>query len=70
MSEELIIDNEITRWVPALQSVRNNEIPKCPICGSRNTSVEKNFENGIGFVLITCGDCKKSGYFSRVSDLK
>lgn len=66
MSRELVIDDNCIRWIPALKSVREGKKPQCPICNSYDTNVEQNYEKGIGFVLITCEKCGKSGYFSRV----
>lgn len=67
MSKSLDIDKKIELWFPALEAIKNGSDPVCPRCNSNNIEVtaEKNKNNG-GYVLITCCDCNKSGYFSRV----
>lgn len=68
MSRTLDIDRDIKIWLPTLDDVKAGRIPTCPRCGSKNTEVvKKEYEDGIGFALITCNDCGKSGHFSRIS---
>ena len=67
MSKTLDIDKRIDLWIPAYKAASKREKIICPRCGSDNIAVEaKRISENIGYVLITCGDCKKSGYFSRV----
>ena len=66
MLKELNIDDNVSRWVPTLKAHLNGKKCYCPICKSDNLKIDENYENGVGFVLITCNDCKISGYFSRV----
>lgn len=64
------IDNRIDLWIPALLSAEKGENPTCPRCGHNILDVQaKDLGENIGYVLITCEKCGKSGYFSRV-DLK
>ena len=67
MSRELDMNQNIEPWLPSYEAVMNNEKPICPHCKSSDISVTKDAdEEGIGFMLITCEKCGKSGYFSRV----
>ena len=66
MLKELTIDNNVTRWAPTLKAHLNGEKCYCPICKSDNLTITEDFEKGVGFALITCNDCKVSGYFSRI----
>lgn len=67
MSKELDIDSKTELWIPAFKSASLGESPSCPRCGSNNVDViAKRCGGDIGFVLITCNNCNKTGYFSRV----
>ena len=70
MSRKLDIDSRIDLWIPAFKAASNREQITCPRCGSNAVDViAEDTGNGIGYVVITCSNCNKSGYFSRV-DLK
>ena len=67
MSRELDIDSKTELWIPAFNAIRQNKDTICPRCGAYKLDVTVKKTNGdIGYVLITCNDCGKSGYFSRV----
>lgn len=67
MSRELDIDDKIELWFPAFKAVSKGEKPSCPRCGSGDMNVIANdMGNNTGYVVITCNDCNKSGYISRV----
>lgn len=67
MSKTLDIDTKIESWIPAFKAASQGKNPVCPICNGDNVEVEaEELGDKIGYVLITCNTCKKSGYFSRV----
>lgn len=67
MSRILDIDVNSQAWNAAYLSVINGEKPICPHCQSTALDVNPvDFGNGIGYMTITCNDCNKTGYFSRV----
>lgn len=67
MSKELIIDDKFDIWIPAFKAVSSGGTPICPRCNGKNLEVQaENFGENTGYVLITCNDCNRSGYFSRV----
>ena len=67
MSNELDIDSNVEAWLPALNSVLKKRVPRCPACDSDDVvSVVSALGKGVGYVVMTCNECKKSGYFSRV----
>lgn len=67
MSRQLDIDQKIELWIPALKAVENGEAPICPRCESNDIDIQKKVnEKGIGYLLLTCNKCNKSGYFSRI----
>ncbi len=67
MSKILDIDNNIESWIPAFKKVMEKKAPSCPLCGSDDVEdVVVRDKHNIGYVVITCNQCKKSGYFSRV----
>ena len=67
MSRVLDIDPKIELWIPALEAVEKDEPPICPRCNSNDVGVQAEVHpDGIGYALITCNKCGKSGYFSRV----
>lgn len=67
MLKTLDIDNNIYSWIPAFTDVKNNRNTKCPLCGSSEIDAEvHDLGDKIGYVLISCNKCGKSGYFSRV----
>ena len=66
MSKTLNIDNQIN-WIPTYKQVLNGEKPTCPICGGSNIESVVEDKHDVGYVVITCKDCNKTGYFSRVN---
>ena len=66
MSDEINIDKDVYRWIPALKEHLAGKECYCPICDSKEIRVHEQFIDGVGFVLIECLKCGKSGYFSRV----
>lgn len=67
MSRDLDIDPKIELWISALEAVKNNKSPICPRCNSNDVAAQTEVNpDGIGYALITCNKCGKSGYFSRV----
>ncbi len=67
MSRKLDIDKDVTAWFSGYDSVMNGQQPTCPRCVSDDVEVTKDaYDNGVGFMLITCNQCGKSGYYSRV----
>lgn len=67
MSKTLDIDQKIELWIPALNAVKNGESPICPRCESEDIDIQKDEnEDGVGYLLMTCNNCNKSGYFSRI----
>lgn len=64
---ELDIDNDIERWIPAFIDAKAGRRATCPRCGSADTkAIAEDLGDGIGFVTITCQSCGRTGYFSRV----
>lgn len=67
MSTTLDIDNNVKLWIHAFDAAVKGKKPVCPRCNSMNTEVTKDSnDEGIGFLLVTCKDCGKSGYMSRM----
>lgn len=67
MSKKLVIDPKIELWFPAFDKAFNGEQPTCPHCGSKDISVSAyRYPDDVGWMVITCNECNKSGYFSRV----
>ena len=67
MSGTLDIDKNTELWIPAFNAVKNGESPVCPRCGYEDIEINKSEnEDGIGYLLLTCKKCNKSGCFSRV----
>ncbi|MCR5419308.1 MAG: hypothetical protein K6E84_10360 [Lachnospiraceae bacterium] len=67
MSKTLDIDNNIDAWIPTLKTIKSGMQPTCPLCGSDDIDIQKEvIEKNIGFLLVSCGKCGRSGYFSRV----
>ena len=67
MSKKLDIDDRVDLWMPAFNALRFHKDAQCPLCNGTNLNSQiKRMKGNIGFVLITCNDCGKSGYFSRV----
>ena len=67
MSKTLDIDQDIKLWQPAFDAVMAGNPPVCPKCKSNDIDVTKDSnKDGVGYLLITCNGCGKSGYFSRV----
>ena len=67
MSKTLDIDDNINLWMPTMKKALDGDDLSCPRCGSDNMEVIKESnEKGIGFLLVTCNNCGKSGYSSRV----
>ena len=65
---DVYVDKNFERWFEAICAVVHDKVPICPICGkSSHICIYKHeFENHIGFMIITCKKCKKSGYSSRM----
>lgn len=67
MSKELDIDNKTDLWIPAFILAKKGETPICPHCKNDGVSVyAEELGNNVGFIMISCDKCGKSGYFSRV----
>ena len=67
MLKTLDIDTNVTVWVPAFNAAKRGEVAQCPRCGSKDTkSLVHEFDNGVGFITVTCKSCGKTGYISRV----
>ena len=67
MSKELDIDQNLKLWVPAFSDFIEHKSVSCPRCGSNQLSiVSKVYSDHYGYLLMTCRNCNKSGYFSRV----
>ena len=68
MLKKINIDPNIEIWMPAYKTVMDGGTPECPHCRTQDMEVTKREnDDGIGFMLITCNSCGKSGYFSRVN---
>lgn len=67
MSKTLDIDPDVELWAPTLNAVIEGNEPICPRCKSSNMEID-SYQNkdGTGYLLVTCNDCGKSGYSSRV----
>ena len=67
MLNKLDIDKNINIWIPAYKAFIDGEKPICPRCNSHEIEVIQDEDSeGIGFLVLTCISCGKSGYFSRV----
>lgn len=67
MSKKLDINNNIKLWLKALVDAKAGKRPICPRCGSADTEIQKEiYKDKVGYMIITCNSCGKSGYFSRV----
>ena len=67
MSKRLDIDTNNQIWIPAFLSAIRGEQPVCPRCGSSDVEVNSmKDDNGVGFIVITCNTCSKTGYLSRI----
>ena len=61
------IDKNTSIWLSAFTAVSRGNLPICPRCGCKDVTVETNIvKDNIGYVLLTCQQCHKSGYFPRV----
>jgi hypothetical protein len=68
MSKNLVIDSNNRAWHPAYLSVIKGEQPVCPYCGKPLTDISPvDLGERVGYLTITCNDCNKTGYFSRVT---
>ncbi len=53
-------DAEFRLWLPALSKAFEGEKPTCPYCRSDDMEViAKAWEDNIGYVIISCNNCKK-----------
>jgi hypothetical protein len=67
MSNALDIDNNPVRWMDAFANYQNDEPVVCPICGDENVSIQAGCgADCVGFIMLTCKGCGKTGYLSRV----
>ena len=67
MSRKVDIDTNNELWIPAFTAVHENREVLCPRCGGNK--IEKYIGDsggGIGFMLLTCENCGKTGYMSRM----
>ena len=67
MSKELVMDDKIEMWDPALIAIQEGKEPTCPYCKNGDLNVTaKRISGDMGYILITCDKCNKTGYYSRV----
>ena len=67
MSKTLDIDNNIDLWLPTFDAAMKGEKIKCPLCKSSDVEYNRTIvKDNLGYAIITCNKCGKSGYLSRV----
>lgn len=67
MSENIVIDSNINRWLNAFEAFNRGEVPFCPICHNAELEIIARMgSDRIGSLAMTCPRCKLTGYFCRV----
>ena len=56
------------KWIKNIENIAINNTPGvCPYCNSLNTDYSfKEIENGYGYAVIWCNECKKAVNVSRI----
>ena len=68
MLRKLDIDDNQQRWFPAFDAFIKGNATACPVCGKIGLeSTAGCGKDRVGFLVITCSSCGKSGYMSRIT---